>query len=155
MGQLLLSFLCNFCSFSATLGVCPNNQPFLLLLTEVGLVIIFLISSDRLNCQGRVGTIVITIESGWNSVQVIFTKKILSGNSHFSLFWCIYCTITPEISGLGENINNTARVSKLSLRFLWVWFKALFHFSSMVIKVCCVPCDFRNPVMCFDSFSYM
>ena len=29
--------------------------------------------------------------------------------------------------------------------------QALFHFSSMMIKKCCVLYDFRNPILCFDS----
>ena len=43
-------------------------------------------------------------------------------------------------------INKTQTLCPLS--------KALFkNFSSMVIKECCALCDFRNPVMCFDSLS--
>ena len=33
--------------------------------------------------------------------------------------------------------------------------KHFFFFSRMVIKECCVPWNFRNPVMCFDSSSGM
>ena len=36
---------------------------------------IFLIWSDLLNCLRRVGTIVVTTESGLNSLKVIFTTK--------------------------------------------------------------------------------
>ena len=40
---------------------------------------------------------------------------------YFSLFWCMLCTTTSDISRSTENINSTARVSRLSFRFLWLW----------------------------------
>ena len=39
----------------------------------------------------------------------------------FSLFWCISCMATPEITSSSKNSNNTARVYRLSFRFLWLW----------------------------------
>ena len=57
-------FLYNFCSFfSYTGGVLITNR-FVLLLMEGGFMITFLICRDLLNCVRRVGTIVITTESG-------------------------------------------------------------------------------------------
>ena len=34
--------------------------------------------------------------------------------------------------------------------FLLYLYFLLFHFSSMTIKVCCVPCDFLKPVTHFE-----
>ena len=70
--QLLLLFLCNFCSFFIRRRS-PSNQSFLLLLmicfsyaanynTRGAFVIIFLTSSDLLNHLRSVGTIVVTTE---------------------------------------------------------------------------------------------
>ena len=42
-------------------------------------------------------------------------------SDYFSLFWCLLCTATPDISRSTENINSTARVSRLSFRLLWLW----------------------------------
>ena len=33
--------------------------------------------------------------------------------------------------------------------------KAFFHFCSMIIKECCVPCDFLNPVTHFEILFFM
>ena len=63
----------------------------------------------------------ITTESGWNSLKVIFTKKFLTESSHFLVFWCIPCTATPILIS-SKNVNNTALVSRLSFRFLGLWF---------------------------------
>ena len=87
-----------------------------------GFMIIFLICSDHLNCLRSVGTIVITTENGQNILKIIFIKKILTESSYFSLLWCILCTATLEIASLSKNINNKARVSRLS-PFLWLWYQ--------------------------------
>ena len=108
-----------------------RRYPFLLLLmmwcgyasnynAQGAFVIIFYICSDLLNCLRSVCTIVITIGNGLNSLKVISTKKIVTESSHFSLFWCISCTATSETctSSSSKNISNTARVFRLSFRFL-------------------------------------
>ena len=64
---------------------------------------------------------------GKKSVNAIFIKKFLTESNHFLLFWCIPCTATPETSSSSENINNTARVSRLSFRFLWIWYNFLYY----------------------------
>ena len=51
--------------------------------------------------------------------QSHFYQAIPHKSHHFSLFWCILCMATPDISSLSENINSTARVSRLSFHFLW------------------------------------
>ena len=112
-GPVIALFLCNGRSFFNNVGGCTSNQPFLLMEGRFG--IIFLICNNLLICFRRVGTIAVTTDS----LKVIFTKKILTGSSHFSLLWCIPRTTTPEISRSSEIINNTARVSRLSFHFLW------------------------------------
>ena len=54
--------------------------------TRRAFVIIFLICSDLLNCLRSVGTIVITTESGLNSLKVIFTKQFLTKTTIFRCF---------------------------------------------------------------------
>ena len=50
--------------------------------------------------------------------QSHFDWAITHKSYHFSLFWCMFCTATPDISSSSKNINSTARVSRLSFRFL-------------------------------------
>ena len=81
MGQLLLLFLCNFCSFFSYVGGVLVINLFSMLLIDIfwlfsklkhkanynrrgAFVKIFLICSDLLNCLRSVSTIVITTESG-------------------------------------------------------------------------------------------
>ena len=115
MGQLLLFF----CATSAVFFICSGGVlinillPFFTVIDGRGFAIKYLIRSDLLNCLRRVGTIAITTESGQNRLKIIFTNNILTESSHFSLFWCIPCAATPEISSVSEDINNTARVSRL------------------------------------------
>ena len=44
---------------------------------------------------------------------------IKTESHHFLLFWCMLCTATQDISSSRENVNGTARVSRLSFRFFW------------------------------------
>ena len=46
-----------------------------------------------------------------------------SQKSPFFAFWCMLCTATPDISNSSENINNTARVSRVPFLFLWLWYR--------------------------------
>ena len=89
-----------------------SNWSFLLLLMmEGGFVITFLICCDLINWLRRADSIATA------------TKKIFTESSHFWLLWCIPWTATPDISSSSENINNTTGVSRLSFRFLWLWYK--------------------------------
>ena len=138
MGQLLLFiafFLCNFFSFFSYVGGFPVTNLFLLLLIDRyifwlqysanynklgALMILFLICSDLLNCLRSVGTMVITKK--WpKQPQSHFRWAISQKSHHFLLFWCMLCTTTQDISSSSENINISARVSRLSFRFLWLW----------------------------------
>ena len=95
MNQLLLLFLCNFCSsFSYVESVLVTNLFSLLLIcgysanynTQGAFVIIFLICNDVLNCLRSVGTIVITTQIGKSSLKIIFTKQFLTKASIFCCF---------------------------------------------------------------------
>ena len=58
---------------------------------------------------------------GWlKQLQSHFSKANLPKGLPFSLFWCMQCTSISDISSSSENINSTARVSRLSFRFLWL-----------------------------------
>ena len=85
-----------------------------------------MICSDLLNYLRSVGTIVATESVGnrkWlKQFQSHFHWSILYKSHHFSRFWCIVCTATPNISSSNKNINNTARVSRL-FPFLMAMFK--------------------------------
>ena len=54
--------------------------------------------------------------------QIHFHWVVPHKSRHFLLLWCILYTVTPDISSSSQNINSTARVSRLSFRFLWLWF---------------------------------
>ena len=55
--------------------------------------------------------------------QSYFHWVVLHKSQYFSLFWCILCTVTPDISRSTENVINVVRVSRLSFRFVWLrWF---------------------------------
>ena len=122
MGLLLHFFLCNFSSFLSTsevsfftvidcsvyFGYSANYNN-----TRGAFAILFLICSNLLNCLRSIG--------------IMFTTG--------SLFWCMFCTATPDISSSSENINSTARVSKLYFRFLWLCFHFLFTYSLTEIKI--------------------
>ena len=55
-----------------------------------------------------------------------FNQNLLSISARFKLInqtlnWCILCAATPFLI-LSKNVNNTARVPRLFLSFLWLWF---------------------------------
>ena len=139
MGQLLLLFLCNVCSFFSYAGVVQVTNLFSRCYWYI-FVIIFLICSDLLNSLRNVGTIVITTKKGLNNLKVIFTEQFVTKNHCFSLFWCILCTSTPDISSSSKNINNKGRVSRLSFGFLWLWN------NEYNIKFRVLSTDFRRTV---------
>ena len=45
------------------------------------------------------------------------------------MFWCMLCTATPDIWSSSENMNSTARVSRLSFRVLWLWKNKICYVS--------------------------
>ena len=52
-----------------------------------------------------------------NSLKAIFTKQFLTSDLVL-LLWCMLWTTTPDISASNKKIKSTARVSRLSFRFL-------------------------------------
>ena len=81
MSQLLLLFLCTFWSFFSYSGgvlVSKYNRPFYCYwLIYFGYSVYFNAQSiDILNCLRSVGIIVLTTESGLNSLKVVFTGKL-------------------------------------------------------------------------------
>ena len=126
MVQLFLLFLC---FFSYAGGALVSKQPTFIRCywfinfgysenynTQKAFVIIFLICSDLLNCLRSVGTIVITRE--WlKKPQSHFYWAIHLKSHHFSLFWYILCTATPDISSSSKNINNATRVKTISFDY--------------------------------------
>ena len=80
-----------------------------------------------------------------HSLKSHFHRAIPHKNHHFSLFWCILCTVTPDTLSSSKNINNMARVSFL-LRFLWLCILLHLsyllrawkvHFSNLRMKTVC------------------
>ena len=65
-------------------------------------------------------------------LQSHFHSAISHKSHHFPLYWCILCTATSYISSSNKNINNTARFSRLSFPFLWMF---------------CFPINFRQLVL--------
>ena len=138
MCQLLFFFLWNFSSFFSWRRRCPRNQLF-------STVCYWLISIFWLFSKFWIITHEEHLRYTFWSVAIFWavsealapcseqqkvTKTILKSFSltnppkshHSSLFWCILCTATPDISSSIKNINSTVRVSRLSFRFLWLWF---------------------------------
>ena len=58
------------------------------------------------------------------------TKVIHNKSPHFLMFWWMLCTATPDIFSSSKNINSTDRVSRLSFRFLWLWYDRTWSFIS-------------------------
>ena len=89
MGQLLLFFLCNFSSFFSYIGGIPVTNHFSLLLNDRYILAIQQIIAhkehlrysfwciDLLNCLRSLETMVITTESGWNTLKFIFTEQFV------------------------------------------------------------------------------
>ena len=85
-------------------------------------MITFFFYSDPLNYLRSVCTVGIRTKNGWNSIKVISTKEIFAASSQFRYFDVFLVRLRLGISSLSKNINNRARVSRLSFRFLWLWF---------------------------------
>ena len=136
MSKLLLLFLCNFYSFFSYVRGALVTRTFchcywLIYFvysanynTRGAFVIILLICSDLLNSLESVGTIAITTEM----VKTASKLFSLSNSSLKSPFLRFLCTATPNISSSNENINNTARVSRLSFCFLWLYLNTLWKY---------------------------
>ena len=95
MGQLLLLFLSNFCSFFSYIGDVLVTSHSSLLLIDI-FWLFRKVQHIRSICDN------------------LFDLQRSSELPHFLLFWCIHCMATPRISSSNKNINNTARVSRLS-----------------------------------------
>ena len=67
--------------------------------------------------------------------QSHFHQAIFHKGHHFLLFWCMFCTANPDIWSSSENINSTARVSRLSFRFLWLWINQNIYEVTAVSKI--------------------
>ena len=79
------------------------------------------------NCLKSVGTIVVqqkVTKTAWMSFS-LRTSSLNKWKQPFSAVWCLLCMATSNIWSSSENINNTAGVSKLSFRFLWLWLNLL------------------------------
>ena len=133
MGQLLLLFLSNFYSFSSYAGailVVVTN-----LFSSCYWLIYFCYSAKnaRTICHNLFDLYRSSklpekrwyhrySNRGWLKwSQSHFHQAIPHKSHHYSLFWCSLCTTIQDISSSNENINNSARVFKLSFRFLWLW----------------------------------
>ena len=64
--------------------------------TQGAFAILFLICRDLLNCLRSRGTMVITTQSGWNSLKVIFTEQFLTKVAIFRCF-DVYSVLPPQI----------------------------------------------------------
>ena len=71
--------------------------------------IFFLICSYLLNCLGSVWTIVMTTESGWNSLKVIFTKQFFTKATIFCCF-DVFSAQPPQIFQAQAKISTTRPV---------------------------------------------
>ena len=116
--RLVVAALCNFSSVvSYVEGILVTNHFSLLLIawvyfgysanynTQGSLAILFLICSDLLNCFRSLCTMVITTESGWNSIKVIFTEQFFTKVAFFcSFFMFWYYVRPPKISQVQAKI---------------------------------------------------
>ena len=82
---------------------------------------VFSVCTYLLNCLRSLDTMVITRESDWNSPKVISTEQFRTKFAVFLTFWCMLCTVSPDISSSSKNIKSSAYVSRLSFGFLWLW----------------------------------
>ena len=110
MDQLLLFFLCNLSSFSATSEVLLTNH-FSLLLTDKYILAIqqIMTHKEHLRYSWRSSELpqkpwhhVHNNRSGWNSLGSHF---YWTGPAIVAIFcWCMLCMATSDISSLSENI---------------------------------------------------
>ena len=137
MGQLLLFFLCNCSSFFSYVRVIPVTNHFSLLLIARHILAIQQITTHKEHLRyffylWRSSELP---QKPWHhghnnrkwlkQPKSHFYRAVPSKSCHFSLFWCMLCTVIPNISSSGENINSTAHLSRLSFRFLWLCFYVL------------------------------
>ena len=124
MDQSFFVFLFNFSSFfSYVVGILVINLFSLLLINRYILAIQQIITHKEHLRYSFWCTAVFWKKNNrkWlKQPQGHFYWAVPSKSGHFSLFWCMLCTATPDISSSSENINSTARVSRQSFRFLWL-----------------------------------
>ena len=130
MGQLLRFFLCNFNIFFSYVGGIPVTNHFSLLLIDRYILAIQQIITHKEHFRYSFSSEL--PQKPWHhghnnrkwlkQPQSHFYWAVPSKSRHFSLFWCMLCTATPDISSSSENINSTARGFWLSFRFLWLCF---------------------------------
>ena len=133
MGQLLLFFLSNLCSFFSYVGgVLVTNLFSANYNTWGAFVIIFLICSDLLELPQKCWHFSHNNRKWLKRPQSHFHKAFF--HHHFSLFWCILCTATSNISSSSENVNNITRSvrSKKNVRELSILnILALTHYRKV------------------------
>ena len=126
-----------------------------------------MICSLLLNCLRSIVTIVVTTESGQNSLQVIFTVQFLTKLPFFAVFM-YFLYNHPRCFNSSENINNTDQVSRLSFRFLWPWswksnqvshstLSSREHVDCNVFLMLCYPktsCNWSKAVICHSHSWY-
>ena len=86
--------------------------------------------------------------------QSHFHRAISQKSHQFFLFWCMLYTTIPDIPSSSENINSTARVSKLSLSFLWLWTKVDSLYSSWEAILSGVPQGYIPVLLLFNISTY-
>ena len=130
MGQLLLFFLCDFSSFFSYVVAILLTKYFSLLLIDRYILAIqqFITHEEHLRyffwSVAIFWTASEALHYGHNNKKWLKSLKVIPHKSHhFSLFWCMLCPATPEISSSNKNFNSTAHVFRLSFRFLWLWLK--------------------------------
>ena len=135
MGKLLLFFLCNFSSFFSYVGgiLVTNHFSFRVLIDRYILAIQQIIThKEHLRYSFDLWRYSGLLQKPWHhghnrkwlkQPRSHFLWAIPHQSLHFSLFWCMLCTTTPNISSSSENIKITTRVSRLSFRFLLLCLK--------------------------------
>ena len=125
MGQLLLFFLCNFSSFFSYVGgILVTNHFSRLLIDRCTLTIQQIITHEE-----HLRYSFWSVPIFWNpsetlaplSKQKEVAKKVIFTNQFLpkvSLFWCMLCTATQNISSSKENINRTAPCFQTIFPFL-------------------------------------
>ena len=136
-GPVIALFLCNFSSFfSYVVGIPVTNHFSLLLLDRYILAIQQIMI---LNFLRSLATMVITTESGQNSLKVIFTEQFLA---KVAIFRCFdVCSVwPPQISTSSENINiRPVFPDYLSISYDYEIFCTLMFYMLMfyVVMFCC------------------
>ena len=140
MGQLLLFFLCNVSSFFSYVGGIRVTNHFSLFDRYIWLIDRYILAIQQIITHKEHVRSSELPQRPWHhndkkwlkQPQSHFYWAIPNKSFHFSMFSCMLCTATPGISSSRENINTTTRVSRLSFRFLWLWYKLFMSFNSDV-----------------------